>query len=235
MTFEPTTAGDIASACEFLRARGPFPPALAQGLEANNPDGMRAAFAHLADEDRLDGLRELVERFRNKKDFGVWARVQSSRLYQQSREFAAGLADIDDLMLQFPQRAAAHWWINRARCLSGLAREDEAVAALREGLERFPDEMTLRVLLANALKAAGRREEAFAELDEIGRRYPDDRRTPPLAAHAAEERSLYARATCASGSCSATPRPPSRNGGRRSRARITTCARMRRAPRRWPS
>jgi len=194
VTFEPTTAEDIARACDFLRARGPFPRALAQGLEANDPDRMRAAFAHLVDEDRLDGLRELVERFRNKRDFGVWARVQSSRLYQQGGEFAAALADIDDLMLNFPQRVAAHWWLNRARCLLGLKREDEAAAALREGLERFPDEMTLRVALASALKAAGRREEAVAELDEIGRRYPDDRRTPPLLAQAAEERSQWARA-----------------------------------------
>ena len=106
MTFEPTTAEDIAFACDFLRARASFPPALAQGLAANDPDRMRAAFAFLVDEERLEGLRELVERFRNKQDFGVWARVQSSRLHQHGSEFAAGLADIDDLMLKFPQRAA---------------------------------------------------------------------------------------------------------------------------------
>ena len=67
------------------------------------------------------------------------------------------------------------------------------MAALREGLERFPQELALRVTLASALKV-GRREEALAELDEIGRRFPGDRRTPPLTVQAAEERSLWARA-----------------------------------------
>ena len=107
-------------ACAELRERGPFPPAIAEGLAARDPDQMRAAVSHLMRAGRIENLRPLVERFRAKSDFGVWARVTSSMLHRAAGEFAAGAADIDDLMPRFPARAGAHWWVAKARCLEGL-------------------------------------------------------------------------------------------------------------------
>ncbi len=170
---QPTTPEDIEWACASLRTRadGPrFPPAIARGLEGNDPDQMRAAASFLIERGRTEGLRELIERFRNKKDFGVWARVTSSRLHQLTGEFAAGLADIADLMARFPERAAAHWWISQARCLTGLGRDNEAEAAAHAGVERFPDSSVAQVFLANLLLRRKRHEESLAIWkDLIGR------------------------------------------------------------------
>ena len=162
---EPTNPEDIEWACARLRARADaprFPPAIARGLEANDPDQMRAAASFLIDRGQTEGVRELVERFRNKKDFGVWARVTSSRLHQLSGEFAAGLADVDELMARFPERAGAHWWVARSRCLVGLGRNEEAEATIREGSERFPDVALPRVVLANLLSRRMRHADSLA-------------------------------------------------------------------------
>jgi tetratricopeptide (TPR) repeat protein len=151
---EPTKPEDIEWACARLRspASAPrFPAAIARGLEANDPDQMRAATNFLIERGQTEGVRELAECFRNKKDFGVWARVTSSRLHQISGEFTAGLADVDELFALFPERAGAHWWVAKSRCLVGLGRDEESEAAIREGSERFPDLALPRVVLANLL------------------------------------------------------------------------------------
>jgi predicted Zn-dependent protease len=162
MRLEPATPEDIAAACASLGALGAFPAPIAHGLATNDPDQMRAAATHLIDSGRVEGLRAIVERFRERSDFGVWARVTSARLHQVAGEFEAGLADLDDLMQRFPARAAAHWWVAKVRCLQGLKRDDEAEAALREAIERFPDTPLPRVFLANLLSRRKRPEDALA-------------------------------------------------------------------------
>jgi len=161
MSRKPATAEDIAAACAALRALGGFPAAIARGLEANDPDQMRAAATDLIDAGRVEGLRTLIQRFRDSSDFGVWARVTSARLHQLDGEFDAGLADLDDLMRGFPQRAAGHWWVAKARALQGLKRDDEAQAALHEAIGRFPDSPLPRVFLANLLSRRKRPAEAL--------------------------------------------------------------------------
>jgi predicted Zn-dependent protease len=161
MDLEPARAEEIAAACAELRARGDFPAAIARGLEAGDPDRMRAAVTYLIEAGRVEGVRELVERFRHTRDFGVWTRMTSSILHRAGGEFAAALADIDDAMAHFPARAGAHWWVAKARCLEGLARGEEAAAAVREGMARFPDVALPQVFLANLLSRLGRSEEAL--------------------------------------------------------------------------
>ena len=173
MTFEPITPEDIAAACAQLRGIGGFPRAIVGGLEANDPDKMRAAVTLLIDAGRVEGLRPLVERFRNIREFAVWARMTSSRLHRVAGDNAAGLADLDDLMANFPQRAAAHWWIGKARCLEGLGRLDDAEAAVREGALRFPDVVLPQVYLANLLSRAKRTVEALQVWRDIHSRFPD--------------------------------------------------------------
>ena len=173
MTFEPITPEDIADACAQLQAMGGFPRAIASGLAANDPDKMRAAVTALIDAGRVEGLRPLVERFRYIREFAVWARVTSSRLHRAAGDPAAGLADLDDLMANFPQRAAAHWWVGKARCLEGLGRVDDAEAAAREGAERFPDVVLPRVYLANLLSRARRTVEALQVWRDIHSRFPE--------------------------------------------------------------
>jgi tetratricopeptide (TPR) repeat protein len=172
MSLEPATAQDIAAACASLRALGPFPPAIARGLAADDPDQMRAAATHLIEAGRAEGLRPLVERLRERSDFGVWARVTSARLHQAKGEFAQGVADLDDLMQRFPARAAAHWWIAKARCLQGLKRDDEAEAAVREAIERFPDSTLPRGFLANLLSRRQRPAEALEVWRAMFARFP---------------------------------------------------------------
>ncbi len=173
MSLEPTAPEDIIAACARLRGLGPYPPGLLAGLEANDPDKMRAAVTHLIDQGRTDGLRELVDRFRNKTDFGVWARVTSSRLHQVAGDFGAGLADIDELIARFPKRAGPHWWVARSRCLQGLGRGEEAEAAIREGCERFPDAALPRVFLGNLLARQKRFAEALAVWRDLHGRFPE--------------------------------------------------------------
>ena len=167
---EPTTPEDIAWACARLRSRADaprFPSAIARGLEGNDPDQMRAAATFLIERGQTEGMRDLVERFRNKKDFGVWARATSSRLHQLSGEFAAGLADVEDLMARFPERAGAHWFVSQARCFTGLGRHDEAEAAIREAAKRFPDLALPRVFLANLLSRRRRYAQSLAIWREL--------------------------------------------------------------------
>ena len=123
---------------------------------------MRAAATFLIERGQTEGLREIVERFRNKADFGVWTRVTSSRLHQMNGDFAEGLAEIEDLMARFPKRAGAHWFVAQARCLAGLGRYAEAEAAAREGLAQFPQAALVRVFLANLLSRRKRHAEALA-------------------------------------------------------------------------
>ncbi len=172
MSLAPATAEDIATACASLSALGPFPAQIERGLAAENPDEMRAAATHLIDSGRIEGLRAIVERFRERSDFGVWARVTSARLHQVAGEFDAGLADLDDLMQRFPKRAAAHWWIAKARCLLGLKRDDDAEAAAREAAERFPDSTLPWVFLANLLSRRNRPAEALEAWRELFARFP---------------------------------------------------------------
>ena len=169
----PASAQEIADACAELLGLGAFPPPLAQGLAANDPDKMRAAVKHLIDVGQIDALRPLVERFRPKSDFGVWARVTSSRLHQLAGEFGPGLADIEDLMQRFPARAGAHWWVAKARCLEGLERLSEAEAAIREGAARFPDDELPQVVLANMLARQSRPAEAAPIWRALFARFPD--------------------------------------------------------------
>src|SRR5579863_1849656 len=173
MNLEPTRAEEIAAACADLRGRGPFPAAIAHGLEAGDPDKMRAAVTHLIEAGRVEGLRALIERFRNKSDFGVWARMASSQLHRAAGDFAAALADIDDLMARFPARAAAHWWVARARCLEGLERGDEAAATTREGIARFPDVAMPQIFLANLLSRLGTPEQALDVWRDAIARFPE--------------------------------------------------------------
>ncbi len=173
MDLEPTRAEEIAAACAELRARGDFPAPIARGLEADDPDQMRAAVAHLIEAGRVEALRALVERFRNKRDFGVWARVTSSQLHRAAGDFVAALADIDDLMARFPARAGAHWWVAKARCLEGLARGEAAAAAAREGIVRFADIALPRIFLANLLSRLGRAEEALELWRDALARFPE--------------------------------------------------------------
>jgi predicted Zn-dependent protease len=173
MSLEPATAEDIAAACDSLRPLGPFPAPIAHGLEGNDPDQMRAAATHLIDCGRTEGLAAIVERFRERSDFGVWARVTSARLHQVSGEFAEALADLDDLMQRFPRRAAAHWWVAKARCLQGLKREDEAETELRQAIARFPDSTLPRVFLANLLSRCQRPAEALEAWRELFARFPE--------------------------------------------------------------
>lgn len=51
-------------------------------------------------------------------------------------------------------------------------RPDDAIDALQEGIEKLPDAVALRVVLARLLEGAGRSEEARAQLEEIVRRDP---------------------------------------------------------------
>ena len=173
MSLQPTTPQDIAAACAVLSAEGGFPPPIARGLAENDPDRMRAAVTHLIDAGRTEGLRQLVERFRNKADFGVWARVTSARLHQLDGGFAAALADIDDLMQRFPKRAGAHWWVAKARALQGLGHAEEAEAAIRDGAARFPDVALPQVFLANLLSRAKRPAEALELWREIHARFAE--------------------------------------------------------------
>ena len=173
MTLEPTTSEEIAAACAELRALGGFAPAIASGLAANDPDKMRAAVTQLIDAERVAGLRPLIERFRNKRDFGVWARMTSSRLHRLTGDFAAGVADLDDLMRRFPQRAAPHWCVARARCLEGLGQVDDAVSAIREGASQFPDVALPPVFLANMLSRAKRPAEALQVWRDVHARFAD--------------------------------------------------------------
>jgi predicted Zn-dependent protease len=172
MSPEPATAEDIAEACAALRALGDFPAEIARGLAADDPDQMRAAATHLMDAGRLEGLRPIVERFRARSDFGVWARVTSARMHQVRAEFSEALADLDDLMRRFPQRAAAHWWIAKARALLGLKRDDEAETAVREAMARFPDSTLPGGFLANLLSRRQRPAEALEVWREMFARFP---------------------------------------------------------------
>ena len=173
MSLEPATVEDIAAACAALRALGPFPAPIARGLDANDPDQMRAAASHLIDAGRFDGLRPIIEAFRDRSDFGVWARIASARMHQARAEFADALTDLDDLMPRFPQRAAAHWGIAKARALLGLKRDDEAEAAVREAVARFPDSTLPRGFLANLLSRRQRPAEALEVWREMFARFPE--------------------------------------------------------------
>ncbi|MDE3177499.1 MAG: glycosyltransferase family 2 protein [Pseudomonadota bacterium] len=173
MTLEPITPEIIAAACAQLLGSGDFPRAIADGLAANDPDKMRAAVSHLIDAGRVDGLRPLVERFRYVREFVVWARVTSSRLYRLAGDPAAALVDLDDLMANYPQRAAAHWWVGKAHCLEALGRVDEAETAAREGAQRFPDVVLPQAYLANLLSRSNRSVEALQVWRDIHSRFPD--------------------------------------------------------------
>ena len=173
MDLEPTRAEEIAAACAELRGLGPFPPAIARGLDNNDPDQMRAAVTHLIGAARVDGLRALVERFWLKRDFGVWARVASSHLHRAAGEFAEGRDDIDDLIARFPARAAPHWWVAKARCVEGLGRGEEAVAAVLEGVARFPGTAMPQIFLANLLSRLKRKEEALQAWRDALSRFPE--------------------------------------------------------------
>jgi hypothetical protein len=170
---QPASGEDIAATCAALRERGPYPEAIARGLGANDPDQMRAAVTHLIEKGRVAGLRDLVERFRDKSDFGVWARVTSATLHRGQDDFAAALADIDDLMARFPARAAPHWWIARARALEGLGRGDEAAQAVREGIARFPAAAALHAFLAHLFSRLKRPHDALAAWREAHARFPE--------------------------------------------------------------
>ena len=172
MMLEPS-AEDIAWACQSLQARGAYPEAIARGLSDNDPDSLRAAFAQRLEAGRREGLREIIDRLRGKSGFAIWALMQSSRLHRESDAFAAALADIDEVMQNFPQRVDAHLWHARARCLIRLGRDAQAEATLREANARFPDHPMLLASLAGELARKGDTDEALAILSDLTARWPD--------------------------------------------------------------
>jgi hypothetical protein len=115
MMLQPARAEDIADACEALARLADVPGKIAEGLAAHDPDAMRNAVIYLIGQNRTQGIREIVDRFRATPDLGVFARVQSSRLHQIEGDYAAALADLEDVTTRFPERAAPFWWIGRAR------------------------------------------------------------------------------------------------------------------------
>ena len=171
MTLEPARAEDIADACAAVAVLGEFPAEIAAGLAARDPDAMRNAVTRLIDEGRKIGLRAILDRFRSSRDLGVFARVQSSRLHQIDGEYAAAVADLEEVTALFPQRATPFWWIGRARCLFELGRADEAVAVAREGAARFPDSAPAHAGVAILLGRSARWREALAAWDEVFARF----------------------------------------------------------------
>ena len=80
-------------------------------------------------------------------------------------------------MQRFPERAGAHWWVSQARCLEGLERLQEAEAALREGVARFPNDELPHVVLANMLSRQRRFAEALPVWRDLFAAFPTRRST----------------------------------------------------------
>ena len=165
MTLTPATAEAVAMACAELSALGPFPGAIDAGLAAADRAQMMAAVAFLTEARRTNGLRAIVDPFRHTADLEVWAIVACARISLFSGDFRAGLAEIEEAIRRFPQRAAAHWWMIKARCLEGAGEKTASIEALEAGASRFPDDLRGATLGA---RAAEERQQ-FARASEIWR------------------------------------------------------------------
>lgn len=166
MDFRPARPEDIACACATLSRLTPLPEKIASGLTANDPNALRGAVWHLIGAGRTQGLREVVDLLRPTDNFGVFARVQSSRLHRLEGDFTAALADLDELTALFPQRAAPFWQEGRAECLDAMGRAEEAEAAVREGAARWPEDPKGAAILAQWLGRQGRWREAREAWDD---------------------------------------------------------------------
>ena len=184
MEFQPARPEDIAQACAALAARTPLPAKILAGLAANDADALRGAVGHLIETNRLEGLREIIAIFRSTLDLGVFAHVQSSRLYRLAGDFAAALGEFEAVTTLFPQRAAPHWWVGRTHCLDALGRAEEAEAVAREGAARFPNDLQATAFVAQWVGRRGRWREALPIWDQLfarfeGRAGADGQETKP--------------------------------------------------------
>ncbi len=174
MNFEPARSEDIAQACAALAALAPLPEKIMGGLAASDADALRGAVTHLIDANRTRGLREIIQVFRPTRDWGVFARVQSSRLHRLDGDFAAALGDLEEVTALFPKRAAPHWWVGRALCLDALGRVEEAEAVARDGAARFPENLQATAFVAQWCGRRGRWRDASAVWDELFARLDPD-------------------------------------------------------------
>ena len=170
---QPARPDDIAQACAAVAALTPLPEKMLRGLAANDAEAMRVAVTYLIGANRTQGLRDIISRFRPTKDWGVFARVQSSRMHRLDGDFAAALGDLEEATALYPERAAPHWWIGRAMCLDALGRAQEAEAVAREGAARFPNNPQALAFLAQWLGRRGQWREAAAVWDWLFARFAD--------------------------------------------------------------